>query len=110
MRLGWLAVVLAFSLAAGVAYAQTDPQAGTASPQSAEQVAPPDTASNTESSGVPAEEAGQVICRTVQRTESRLRSSRERVCGTRDQWEHMQEEAARQTQSTDRGNAPAAPQ
>ncbi|MGH6951703.1 MAG: hypothetical protein ACREH4_12575, partial [Vitreimonas sp.] len=35
------------------------------------------------------------ICRTVQRTESRLRNRRERICGTRAQWEQMQEQAAR---------------
>lgn len=108
MRLCRFAVVLAFSLAAGPAFAQTDPEVGSASPQSAEQSPPPDTASNSENSGAPAEDAGQVICRTVERAESRLRSRRERICGTRDQWEHMQQdEAARRVRNNDQGNTPA---
>jgi len=34
------------------------------------------------------------ICRTVQRTESRLRARRERICGTRAEWEQMERDAA----------------
>lgn len=42
-------------------------------------------------------DANRVICRTVRRSESRLRSRSERICGTRDQWEVMQDDAARNT-------------
>lgn len=41
-------------------------------------------------------DADRVICRSVRRLESRLRRS-ERICGTRDQWEQMQDDAARNT-------------
>ena len=41
-------------------------------------------------------EADRVICRTVRRSESRLRTRGERICGTRAQWEEMQDRTARE--------------
>lgn len=41
------------------------------------------------------DDADRVICRTVRRSESRLRTRGERICGTRDQWEQMQDQTAR---------------
>jgi hypothetical protein len=94
MRLA--AFVLAASiLAATPALAQTDPvapsppapavseseAAGQAPAQSADQAAQP-----------PQEE--RRICRTVQRTESRLRGRRERICGTQAEWDAMQDQTA----------------
>jgi hypothetical protein len=86
-------VLAAALLAATPAFAQTEP------------VAPPPSDPASTSTAEPAPPAGaatapdpdeEVICRTVQRTESRLRSRRERICGTRSQWEMMQDENARE--------------
>ncbi|MBN8608260.1 MAG: hypothetical protein J0L81_15180 [Caulobacterales bacterium] len=42
------------------------------------------------------DDADRVICQTVRRSESRLRNRGERICGTRTQWEEMQDRTARE--------------
>jgi len=87
-------VLAAALLAATPAIAQTEP---TTPPAETAQEAPETPAATAEAAPTTAEAPAEeeLICRTVQRTESRLRSRRERVCGTRAQWETMQNEAAR---------------
>ena len=85
-------VLAAAVMAASPAMAQTDPTAPPATTETTEQ-----GADNTAATGETAEQNSdqEQICRTVQRTESRLRSRRERICATRAQWETMQEQNAR---------------
>ena len=83
--------------AAAPALAQTDPTPPAAATETTEQAAESTNAA-TETSEAPNPQEEQV-CRTVQRTESRLRSRRERVCATRAQWDMMQEQNARDLRS-----------
>jgi hypothetical protein len=93
MRLAAL-VLAAAVVAAAPALAQTDP---TAPPPPAPAASTEAGAEGTPPAGDQAEQPAEEeqICRTVQRTESRLRNRRERICGTRAQWEQMQEQNAR---------------
>lgn len=89
-------VLAAAVLAAAPALAQTDPTTPPPPPASAADnnagaAGPTQPAAEAEQ---PAEE--EQICRTVQRAESRLRNRRERICGTRSQWEAMQDQNARE--------------
>lgn len=85
-------------LAATPALAQTGPVA----PPPAEDAATSGETPQPQSDPAPAaneQNADQeVICRTVQRAESRLRSRRERICGTRAEWEIMQRQAQQDMQ------------
>lgn len=90
-------VLAAAVLVAAPAWAQTDPTA-----PAPEASADAGTGAGASASAPPAEQAQQPaqeeeqICRTVQRAESRLRNRRERICGTRSQWEQMQDQTARE--------------
>lgn len=95
MRISVL-VLAAAMLTAAPAFAQTDP-AATTTPAATEPAAPSaETAPTTE----PTPEATtqnsepERVCRTVQRTESRLRTRRERICHTQAEWDQMSREAA----------------
>jgi len=90
MRVTSMIVAAAFLAATSVpAFAQTDPAAA---PPASEQT---EAATPVEPQTTEAPQEDEVICRTVQRTESRLRSRRERICGTQAQWDAMQDSAAR---------------
>jgi hypothetical protein len=88
---------------ASVAVAQTDApptvEATTPAPETApvEQTAPVVNAAPTEETAVEAAPTEpELICRTVSvRTESRLRSARQRVCRTQSQWDALDEQAQR---------------
>lgn len=98
-----LAVVV---LAAAPAMAQTDPTTPPPPAAAAEAGAgATDPAQPATEAEQPAEE--EQICRTVQRAESRLRTRRERICGTRSQWEQMQDQTAREVNRV--GSVNAAP-
>ena len=93
MRLAALVLATAV-LAAAPALAQTDPTAPPPpAPVASTEAGAEGTPPAADQAEQPAEE--EQICRTVQRTESRLRNRRERICGTRAQWEQMQEQNAR---------------
>lgn len=80
------------------AFAQDNPTAP-ASPVSTEPAPAtpaPEAAAPTEQTSEAANDPDRIICRTVRRSESRLRGRNERICGTRDQWEEMQDRAARE--------------
>lgn len=101
MRISAL-VLAAAMLAATPAFAQTDPAPATPTTEApaAPEPAAQETAPATESAQVAeANEEPQQICRTVQRTESRLRQRRERVCGTRAMWDQMEDQNARGVRS-----------
>lgn len=99
-------VLAAVVLAAAPAMAQTDPTPPPPAAGAAETgAAATDPAQPAAEAEQPAEE--EQICRTVQRSESRLRNRRQRICGTRTQWEMMQEQAARDVQRV--GSVNAAP-
>lgn len=88
------ALVLAAAMFAAVpAFAQTDPAPATETPAAQE---PADaTAPTTEPEPVAtANERPAQVCRTIQRTESRLRTRRERICHTQAEWDQMQRDAA----------------
>lgn len=92
----FVAIVLtAAVLAATPAFAQTAP-VESSTPTVEESAAPPAdaTAPGVEVASVDPDE--EIICRTVRRTESRLRNRRERICGTRAEWEMMQDQIARE--------------
>jgi hypothetical protein len=94
MRIAAL-VLTAAVLAATPVWAQTDPTLPAPAPPASTEAATTATEPTaSEQAEQPAQEEEQ-ICRTVQRTESRLRNRRERICGTRSQWEMMQEQTAR---------------
>lgn len=72
-------VIVAGLMFAAPAFAQTDP--APQAPTEATEPAPVEpTPPPTQEAAVDPEQ--EQICRTVQRTESRLRSRRERICGT----------------------------
>jgi hypothetical protein len=105
VRITGLIFAAAVLASASVAVAQTDaPQAPTveattAAPETApvEQTAPVVDAAPTEETAVEAAPTEpELICRTVSvRTESRLRSARQRVCRTQSQWDALDEQAQR---------------
>ncbi|MFT3727328.1 MAG: hypothetical protein QM759_05865 [Terricaulis sp.] len=93
------ATVLAASvlLSAPVAFGQTDPAtsspapAATTTPTEPSAAAPatPDAAQTQQQA---TDANNRVTCRVVQDTGSRLNRNRQRICGTRSQWEHMQDQ------------------
>lgn len=105
VHLIFVAAVLAF---APMALAQTDTQAAPAdvtAEQPAEATASADvtTPAAPAEEGAPAEEATQAaeperVCHTIERSESRLRSRRERVCRTQAEWDAQQRGANRSTE------------
>jgi hypothetical protein len=95
-----------FVAAAGLAFAQVDPAtqqptapATTEAPE-ATAPAPATTETTTQEAQQPEHAGDRVICRTVASTESRLRRQRQRICGTRTQWEQMQDQNADQIRNT----------
>jgi hypothetical protein len=91
-------------LSAPVAFGQTDPAA---TPPAANPPAsgPAPAAPSTSAPATPdatqqqhTDADHQVTCHTVQTVESRLRRSRQRICGTRQQWEQMQDQNQRDIQ------------
>lgn len=100
------ALVLAAALmAAAPAFAQTDPAPPSPVVTEGE---PPAQAPTTEAApaettpATTASEAPRRICRTVQRTESRLRTRRERICGTQEEWDRISDESADTTRNVGR--------
>ncbi len=93
-----------FVAAAGLAFAQVDTSTSNpapATPPAAEGTTtqPDATTAQPSATDQQTQSADQrVICRTVASTESRLRRQRQRICGTRAQWEEMQDRNARQMQ------------
>lgn len=87
------ALVLAAAMFAAVpAFAQTDPAPTT---EAAAQEPADTTAPTTEAAPVATEnERPAQVCRTIQRTESRLRTRRERICHTEAEWDQLQRDAA----------------
>jgi len=89
-------------LSAPAAFGQTDPTPApaTTAPASAPSEPSPSTAAtpeNAQVNGAQAPDADhQVTCRTVASVESRLRRNRQRICGTRQQWEQMQDQNSRE--------------
>lgn len=97
MRISVL-VFAAAMLTAAPAFAQTDPAA---TPTEPAVTAPAATTTETAPTTEPTTEtaatenaAPERICRTVQRTESRLRSRRERICHTQAEWDQMAADGA----------------
>jgi hypothetical protein len=97
MRLSVL-VLAAAMLTAAPAFAQTDPAAPPPAPEVTTTEPATTEPAATEPTTEPAAEAPAAqparVCRTIQRTESRLRSRRERICHTQAQWDQMAQEAA----------------
>jgi len=93
-------LVLSAALVAAPAFAQTEPSPIPPSPTAAETTEAPPTAAQGETGENVAEgnDGSEQICRTVQRTESRLRNRRERICATRAQWEQMSRDAQNDAQ------------
>lgn len=91
-----------FAAAAGLAFAQVDPatpqETAPAATEATEAATPaPDAAETPAPAAEQPQSADQrVICRTERSTESRLRRNRQRICGTRAQWEQMQDQNADQ--------------
>lgn len=94
MRINAL-VLAAALLAAAPAFAQTDPagHAPAVTGGQEPQAAPPTTEAPTTEEATAENDQNRRICRTVQRTESRLRTRRERICGTQAEWDIMNREA-----------------
>jgi hypothetical protein len=104
MRIAAL-VFAAAMMAAAPALAQTAPPL-TPTPSASE------TTSETPTSGEapsaePNNDGSEQICRVIQRTESRLRSRRERLCMTRAQWEQMERDAAEIARGTGANTSPS---
>lgn len=97
MRAMTMAAAIFVATAAGMAMAQTDPGAGSGPPAVDQQAPEPQTATTEPQTedAQPTSEDHRIICRTVQNVESRIRRARQRICGTRAEWEHMQDENAR---------------
>lgn len=95
-------------LSAPMAFAQTDPAPTTPAPAATAPAEPSTTTAATPDAtqgqtGDQAVDADhRVICRTQASVESRLRRNRERVCATRQQWESMQDQNARDQQQMGR--------
>lgn len=108
MRISAL-VFAAALLAAAPAFAQTDPApqgpAVTGGQEPQAETPAPDTAAAEEATAE--NDANRRICRTVQRTESRLRTRRERICGTQAEWDIMNREARDTAQSLGRAPPPS---
>ncbi|WP_325061057.1 hypothetical protein [Vitreimonas sp.] len=85
-------------MAAVPALAQTAPPL-TPTPSATETTSEP-LSDGEEANAEPSNDGAEEICRVVQRTESRLRSRRERLCMTRAQWEQMERDAARTARGT----------
>ena len=94
-------------LSAPVAFGQTDPGAAAPAPTTTAPAEPsttapatPDAESATVNGAQAADADHHVTCRTVQTVESRLRRSRQRICGTRQQWEQMQDQSGSAVRGT----------
>ena len=101
-----IAAVLAASvlLSAPAAFGQIDPAPLQQQPTTTEPTTPAPapttdtTAPATPDSANATDPAHRVTCRTVENIGSRLHRSRQRICGTRDQWEQMQDQNGRDVQ------------
>lgn len=95
MRLSAL-VFAAVMLTAAPAFAQTDPAATTTPAATEPSVPSAQTAPTTEPTpeATTEEREPERVCRTIQRTESRLRTRRERICHTQAEWDQMSRDAA----------------
>jgi hypothetical protein len=91
-------------LSAPVAFGQTDPNTTPTAPAASEPSSPAPTTTGSATPATPDATQGQpqatdadhqVTCHYVESTESRLRRRTQRVCGTRQQWESMQDQNAR---------------
>jgi hypothetical protein len=91
MRIAVL-VLAAAVMATAPAIAQTAPPL-TPTPSASETTSEPPSSSSPAPTAEPGNDPQEEICRTVQRTESRLRSRRERLCLSRSQWEQMERDA-----------------
>jgi hypothetical protein len=95
MRISALVFAAALLTAAPV-FAQTDPAppapAGGGAQEPQTQTTPPTETTAPETTAQ--NDQNRRICRTVQRTESRLRTRRERICGTQAEWDIMSREAS----------------
>jgi hypothetical protein len=94
-------VFAAAMLTAAPAFAQTDPATTTPTVEAVAQE-PAATAPTTEAPAETTQAATQEperVCRTFQRTESRLRTRRERVCHTQAEWDQMARDAASMTEN-----------
>lgn len=92
MRIAVL-VLAAAVMATAPAIAQTAPPL-TPTPSASETTSEPPTNTAAAPTAEPGNNPQEEICRTVQRTESRLRSRRERLCLSRAQWEQMEQDAS----------------
>jgi hypothetical protein len=92
MRISAL-VLAAAMFAATPAFAQTDPAPSTEAPAAQEPAETTAPSTEAEPVATTSERPAQ-ICRTIQRTESRLRTRRERICHTEAEWDQMQRDAA----------------
>ena len=100
MRPVVLVMCLAMALPCASAFAQSNPSApavplqeGTAVVQSDGTIVAGDSLDPNAQRPDP---DAEVICRVVQSTESRLARRRSRVCGTRTQWEQVEDQSARE--------------
>jgi len=97
--------VAALALAAAVfvttpASAQTDPNAAPVPVQTGSVVVGEQPAQ-----GARPDPDAEVICRVIEETGSRLARRRQRVCGTRSMWEHMEDQNAREVRQVGSVNA-----
>lgn len=97
MRIAVL-VFAAAVMASAPVLAQTTPTIPP-TPTAGETTSAPPSESDTQALAA-GNDGGEQICRTVQRTESRLRSRRERICMTRSQWEQQERDAAELTRGS----------
>lgn len=101
-------------LSAPVAFGQTDPATTSPAPMATAPAEPdsatpatPDATENATVNGAQATDADhRVTCHTVQTVESRLRRSRQRICGTRQQWDQMQDQNSRDVHEMGRVQGP----
>lgn len=92
MRAATLIVTLALLAAAPVALAEPDAPAGAETPAQAEEVPSEPAATEAveaaaEEQAAPEQPPAAQVCRSPERSESRLRSRRERVCRTQAEWD-----------------------
>jgi hypothetical protein len=97
MRVFLTVLAATMVLSAPVAFGQTDPATTTPAPVTTAPTEPnsttpatPDASQTGETQATDADH--HVTCHTVQTVESRLRRSRQRICGTRQQWDTMQDQ------------------
>jgi hypothetical protein len=107
MRVATPFLALAFFACGPVAWAQTEAPAApqVAGTEATSEVPPADAAAGAEEAAAeaeaPAVAADEQVCRTIERSESRLRSRRERVCRTQAEWDALQRRNGRQGAEAD---------